>query len=100
APPPLSTLSLHDALPIFPAGTRLRLGDTTIVVDDAGSTVAPPAAEAPVLPDLVGDSEAIREVARLIARLARVDSSVLIQGETGRSEEHTSELQSRRDIVC
>ena len=29
---------------IVPAGTRLKLGDTTIVVDDAGSTVAPPTA--------------------------------------------------------
>jgi DNA-binding NtrC family response regulator len=72
---------------IVPAGTRLKLGDTTIVVDDAGSTVAPPTAEVPQPPDLVGDSEAIREVARLIHRLARVDSSVLIQGETGVGKE-------------
>jgi DNA-binding NtrC family response regulator len=72
---------------IVPAGTRLRLGDTTIVVDDAGSTVVPPTTDAPRPADLVGDSEAIREVARLIHRLARVDSSVLIQGETGVGKE-------------
>jgi DNA-binding NtrC family response regulator len=72
---------------IVPVGTRLRLGDTTIVVDDAGSTVAPPSTEAPRPPDLVGDSEAIREVARLVHKLARVDSSVLIQGETGVGKE-------------
>ncbi|MEO8702698.1 MAG: sigma 54-interacting transcriptional regulator [Kofleriaceae bacterium] len=70
-----------------PSGTRLKLGDTVIVVDDAGSSVAPPATEAPRPADLVGDSEAIREVARLIHRLARVDSSVLIQGETGVGKE-------------
>ena len=72
---------------IVPAGTRLKLGDTTIVVDDAGSTVAPPPTEVPRPADLVGDSESIREVARLIHRLARVDSSVLIQGETGVGKE-------------
>ncbi|MBX3158944.1 MAG: sigma 54-dependent Fis family transcriptional regulator [Deltaproteobacteria bacterium] len=72
---------------IVPAGTRFRIGDTTILVEDAGSTVAPPPGEAPRLPDLVGDSDAIREVARLIGKLARVDSSVLIQGETGVGKE-------------
>jgi DNA-binding NtrC family response regulator len=72
---------------VVPAGTRLRLGDTTIVVDDAGSTVAPPPTEVPRPPDLVGDSEGIREVARLVHKLARVDSSVLIQGETGVGKE-------------
>ena len=70
-----------------PAGTRLKLGDSTVAVEDAGSTVAPPPTEAPRPPDLVGDSEAIREIARLVHRLARVDSSVLIQGETGAGKE-------------
>ncbi len=72
---------------IVPAGTRLKLGDTTIAVDDAGSTVAPPQTEAPRPADLVGDSDGIREVARLVHKLARVDSSVLIQGETGTGKE-------------
>ncbi len=72
---------------VVPAGTRLKIGDTTIVVDDAGSTVAPPPTEVPRPPDLVGDSEGIREVARLVHKLARVDSSVLIQGETGVGKE-------------
>jgi DNA-binding NtrC family response regulator len=72
---------------IVAAGTQLRLGDTTLVVDDAGSTVAPPLAEVPRSPELVGESEAIREVARLVYKVARVDSSVLIQGETGVGKE-------------
>jgi DNA-binding NtrC family response regulator len=72
---------------IVPAGTRLKLGDTTIVVDDAGTSLAPPPQETPRPADLVGDSEGVREVARLIHRLARVDSSVLIQGETGVGKE-------------
>ena len=72
---------------IGPAGTRMKIGDTTIAVDDAGSSVAPPLTEAPRLADLVGESDGIREVARLVHKLARVDSSVLIQGETGTGKE-------------
>src|SRR5262249_34472502 len=32
---------------IVPAGTQLRLGDTTLTVEDAGSTVAPPPTDGP-----------------------------------------------------
>jgi DNA-binding NtrC family response regulator len=70
-----------------PAGTRIVVGDTTIAVEDAGSSVAPPPTEAPRVADLVGESDAIREVARLVHKLARVDSSVLSQGETGSGKE-------------
>ncbi len=63
---------------VVPPGSRIRLGTTTIVVEDAGSVVAPVEVEPPRPQGLVGDSEAIREVARLVHRLARVDSSVLI----------------------
>jgi transcriptional regulator with GAF, ATPase, and Fis domain len=87
---------------IVPAGTQLRLGDTTMTVEDAGSTVAPPPpSDVPRSTDLVGDSDAIREVARLVHRLARVDSSVLIQGETGTGKEVVAraihEASPRRD---
>ncbi len=82
-------------------GTRLRLGDTTIAVDDAGASVAPPLAEPPAIPELVGVSDPIRDVARLIHRLARVDSSVLIHGETGCGKEVVAralhEASPRRD---
>lgn len=72
---------------IVAAGTQIRIGDTTLTVEDAGQSVRPPAADAPQYPELVGESEAIREVARLVHKLARVDSSVLIQGETGVGKE-------------
>ncbi len=72
---------------IVAAGTQLRLGDTTLTVEEAGQAVQPPAAEVPRSAELVGESDAIREVARLIYKLARVDSSVLIQGETGVGKE-------------
>jgi len=86
---------------IVPAGTQLRLGDTTLVVEDAGNSVAPPPADVPRTDNLVGDSDAIREVARLVHRVARVDSSVLIQGETGTGKEVVAraihEASPRRD---
>ena len=86
---------------VVPAGTQLRLGDTTLTVEDAGSAVAPPPTDVPRSTDLVGDSDAIREVARLVHRVARVDSSVLIQGETGTGKEVIAraihEASPRRD---
>jgi transcriptional regulator with GAF, ATPase, and Fis domain len=87
---------------IVPAGTQLRLGDTTLTVEDAGSTVEPPPpADVPRSTELVGETDAIRDVARLVHRLARVDSSVLIQGETGTGKEVVAraihEASPRRD---
>ena len=86
---------------VVPAGTQLRLGDTALTVEDAGNAVAPPPADVPRTDNLVGDSEAIREVARLVHRVARVDSSVLIQGETGTGKEVIArsihEASPRRD---
>jgi DNA-binding NtrC family response regulator len=70
-----------------PAGTQLRIGDTTLTLEDAGNAVAPPPTDVPRSSELVGESDAIREVARLVHRVARVDSSVLIQGETGTGKE-------------
>src|SRR5699024_11898465 len=84
APPSTSTRSLHDALPIFRDRLRgrLRLG----------------------LPDR-GDAASAPHPA---SRLRRQDHRPASQGEgamqdaaqTRRSEEHTSELQSRFDLVC
>jgi DNA-binding NtrC family response regulator len=86
---------------IVPAGTQLRIGDTTLAVEEAGSSVAPPPADVPRTADLVGESDAIREVARLVHKVARVDSSVLIQGETGTGKEVVAraihEASPRRD---
>src|SRR5438874_6167158 len=76
------TLSLHDALPIFVA---TGVGGTPDVVEDGadGMLVA------------VGDVDAI---AAALERLAHDPELRRRLGE--RSEEHTSELQSRRDLVC
>ena len=66
-------------------GTRLRLGATTLVVDDAGARAAPTAAEP--LPGVIAQSPAMREVVALARKLAMVGTSVLLEGETGVGKE-------------
>ena len=71
---------------IVPPGTRLGIGSSLLVVEDAGSEVAPVEEEVDI-PELVGESEGMREVRRLALRLAEATASVLIQGETGCGKE-------------
>ena len=70
---------------VVPPGTRLRLGATTLVVDDGGARSAPPGPEP--LPGLVAHSAAMRDVVALARRLAGVATSALIEGETGTGKE-------------
>src|SRR5699024_12543380 len=76
APSALYTLSLHDALPILS-------GD-----------VAPGALLAVVGPNGAGKSTLFRGIVGLLKPLAGTIAGLK------RSEEHTSELQSRFDLVC
>src|SRR3712207_8189283 len=80
------TLSLHDALPIYGraacGGGRSRTGG-----------VGPGAAGLEALRRV---SE--RAIGRLTTKRARRPASRMLQ--CGRSEEHTSELQSRQYLVC
>src|SRR5699024_12267736 len=72
APTPIDTLSLHDALPIFLGAER-------------------------------GVAHALhRQLLRVVGqvRSGGVDDRVVVAAEKLRSEEHTSELQSRFDLVC
>src|SRR5947209_19597689 len=54
------------------------------------------------LPNIDGKSDKMQALLDLVAQVAPSRSTVLITGEsgTGRSEEHTSELQSRQYLVC
>src|SRR5687768_18455838 len=78
APTEIYTLSLHDALPILPE----LLG--------------------PRRPLLVAHCPLLGEVTdpRLVGRLAFFDMVVVLSEQVRRSEEHTSELQSRLHLVC
>src|SRR5690606_41685546 len=71
APSPLSTLSLHDALPIFLPGE--------------------------VGPDL---DDHLEDRAGAQAEEQRGPLGGVREGAEPRSEEHTSELQSRENLVC
>jgi DNA-binding NtrC family response regulator len=66
-----------------PCGTRLRVGNTWIAIEDAGDLGSPDSDLGDGIPELIGPSEAMCEVRRLVRRLAAVGSSVLIEGETG-----------------
>src|SRR5207249_12068274 len=87
SPPATYTLSLHDALPIFRA-------------------ICPNAAFPDIeLQERVPNSENIRTDRLSLSLLGdgfveAVPDQALLDLARGRSEEHTSELQSRFDIVC
>src|SRR5690242_21036525 len=76
-PTALYTLSLHDALPISRSDLDAKLGTAVTAIADA-KTKADGAAGA------AGD----------------VDASLRLRVGDGRSEEHTSELQSHVNLVC
>src|SRR5207248_11344362 len=97
--PATSTLSLHDALPISPLG-----GERTGQVHDAGDGLAdldgllrerePPGLDARDVEDLVDQLQQVPAALEDLLHALAVGSAV------GRSEEHTSELQSPYDLVC
>src|SRR3712207_8397596 len=80
----LYTLSLHDALPICWDGR-----------DDAGARVADGTYRVRVIMRRQGRSV-------LVPRTIRLDTTPPVARvlDVGRSEEHTSELQSRQYLVC
>src|SRR5690606_40399831 len=94
APPPtaLSALSLHDALPISPGGGVLAAED----LGGAHQRGRPLELLGGEQPQRVAHEhrDARRPVAGLLARAERALQPA------DRSEEHTSELQSRENLVC
>src|SRR5690606_39846241 len=88
----LFTLSLHDALPICRIEAILDGGETTVGIE---STVLDLSVDRPRIlrPGAVSAAE-IEEVIGPVERLAGGAEEAL------RSEEHTSELQSRENLVC
>src|SRR5207249_11288267 len=89
------TLSLHDALPIWAAGSTQEVADLLEGprVQDVGRGEPGSAcrADAEVHP---------RELTLGMAVRVDGDHAPGVVGGPSRSEEHTSELQSRFDLVC
>src|SRR5690606_40012218 len=95
----LSTLSLHDALPIFypPVGLALLLIMTVIALAASGVQV--------VMAGIRGRHRAPPAADRSLLHYDSDDQSLLAHDGiwkrgSWRSEEHTSELQSRENLVC
>src|SRR5690606_41906458 len=91
APPPthIYTLSLHDALPIFetPLSAYLKLanGPYTYLLESVQG----------------GETWGRYSIIGLGSRtVLTVRNDVVTVRDNGRSEEHTSELQSRENLVC
>src|SRR5699024_11229670 len=92
-PPPLSTLSLHDALPIFLRIRQCEWFQTFLIYF---KIVHPFVDERLILPALVNDIfRHSGKPDKICAAFRRKKPAQIL-----RSEEHTSELQSRFDLVC
>src|SRR5207302_11156344 len=95
-PPPsaISTLSLHDALPICP-----RLHEDMIKIKDLSARARQIAVTniGRDEPTLVLTNDLTTPAKDLFARYAE---RMMVENELDRSEEHTSELQSRENLVC
>src|SRR5690606_39550839 len=93
----LSTLSLHVALPIFPGLHEvLGLGDLVLPVRHRPFT-DPAGAAAEVSVEMGTDLVALEPGQ---PQLLHGVGDALRVVEADRSEEHTSELQSRENLVC
>jgi DNA-binding NtrC family response regulator len=70
---------------VVPVGACLRIGSSVIRLTDAGTgrNQPPP----PEIPGLVASSLAMQDVARAVERVAPLNVSVLLQGETGTGKE-------------
>lgn len=83
----------------IPAGTLLSIGQTVLRVDLA--RFSEEKAEPPSGFDkLVGSSPAMRSLYLLLARLARTDLSVVLQGETGTGKEEVARALHRQSARC
>src|SRR5207249_12335920 len=96
--PATYTLSLHDALPILLPVDRAQNPLALRHLQDADARVVVHRLKRELL--VAGDDDGAgdrRQIARLAALLVVLDQLVDL---APRSEEHTSELQSRFDLVC
>src|SRR5207244_6875463 len=95
----LYTLSLHDALPIWPQMKHRCLLLTLGLLGLAGCVTSPPAVSVVPPPSPVAASSAAPVRAEQITPQTAHKMSQALADEL-RSEEHTSELQSPDHLVC
>src|SRR5699024_12591869 len=92
-PPHLSTLPLHDALPISStsSGPVHPSGVRSTIIGQAGRSLSRPAS---------ASSAACCLICAIWSSARSRTSANRALDQIARSEEHTSELQSRFDLVC
>src|SRR5207249_6686150 len=97
---PASALSLHDALPISP-GLHVSPGAFALVAMAAvfGASARATFASMVFVFEVTRDYQIILPL-MLASVVADIVASALMRESLMRSEEHTSELQSRFDLVC
>src|SRR5690606_42039891 len=99
APPVISSLSLHDALPIY----KGQLGHMIEVISKGGfAGIQPIFSWMGELsdPELLADKLREQDIELAAVALALEWNGTEETPEERRSEEHTSELQSRENLVC
>ena len=65
------------------AGTRLRVGRTTLRIDASGRDILEPLSPDDRFGAILGSSSAMRRIFAALPRVARSESTVLLEGETG-----------------
>ncbi|MBX3246260.1 MAG: sigma 54-dependent Fis family transcriptional regulator [Myxococcales bacterium] len=78
-----------------PLGAKVRVGQTTLVLEDAGAQRPRERPGDTSLPGLVAVSPSMRQVAEQVQRIAPTPVSVLLQGETGTGKEVIAESVHR-----
>src|SRR5690606_41095375 len=95
----ISTLSLHDALPI---SSDMKAG--VAVALKLAATVPDPVRDVTYVfydcEEVAAELNGLKRVAEEHPDWLAADFAVLMEPTGGRSEEHTSELQSRENLVC
>lgn len=72
---------------ILPLGARVRVGATTLQIEPAAGSVEIPLSAGDRFHDLVGRSVAMRQIFAQLEKVAALDITVLITGETGTGKE-------------
>lgn len=70
---------------------RLRLGDTTFLVETAGALPSAPVADVGQWGRVIGSSLEMRRLFPVLEQLARADSALVIEGESGTGKELLAE---------
>ena len=69
------------------AGSTLRVGQTSLRIEQEAQPLELPPSQARRFGDLVGESLAMREVFAVLERVAASDATLLVEGETGTGKE-------------